>query len=245
MPDNLAKEMTAMLKARGVKSVAIMYNLLQFASENVQFLKPALAKAGIKVKFEAKYPPDIKDMTGMLTKIKGENPDAVLVHSYPGDSILYMNQAREVGINAKTQYVMVGPAIGFFRGMFKSNLDGIITMGAWTPSMKNSYGADKFYNTYKSMFKGHEPDYLDSVEVFVSAQIVEQAIAKVGLDREKIKNAINTMTFKTIYGDLKLNGVQNVSTPTGFTQIQKGKIEIVWPKQRATAAVVDKAPWAK
>ena len=245
MPDNLAKEMTAMLKARGVKSVAIMYNLLQFASENVQFLKPALAKAGIKVKFEAKYPPDIKDMTGMLTKIKGENPDAVLVHSYPGDSILYMNQAREVGIIAKTQYVMVGPAIGFFRGMFKSNLDGIITMGAWTPRMKNSYSADEFYNTYKSMFKGHEPDYLDSVEVFVSAQILEQAIAKVGLEREKIKNAINTMTFKTIYGDLKLNGVQNGSTPTGFTQIQKGKIEIVWPKRRATAAVVDKTPWAK
>ena len=245
MPDNLAKEMTAMLKSRGVKSVAIMYNLLQFASENVQFLKPALAKAGIKVKFEAKYPPDIKDMTGMLTKIKAENPDAVLVHSYPGDSILYMNQAREVGITAKTQYVMVGPAIGFFRGMFKSNLDGIITMGSWTPTMKGTMGAGEFYAAYKKKFKGHEPDYLDSAEVFVSAQILEQAIAKVGLDREKIRGAINSMTFKTIYGDVKFKGVQNATIPAGFAQIQKGKIEIVWPKQRATSSVADKGAWAK
>jgi len=245
MPDNLAKEMTAMLKSRGVKSVAIMYNLLQFASENVQFLKPALAKAGIKVKFEAKYPPDIKDMTGMLTKIKAENPDAVLVHSYPGDSILYMNQAREVGITAKTQYVMVGPAIGFFRGMFKSNLDGIITMGSWTPTMKGTMGAGEFYAAYKKKFKGHEPDYLDSAEVFVSAQILEQAIAKVGLDREKIRGAINSMTFKTIYGDVKFKGVQNATIPAGFAQIQKGKIEIVWPKQRATSSVTDKGAWAK
>jgi branched-chain amino acid transport system substrate-binding protein len=245
MPDNLAKEMTAMLKSRGVKSVAIMYNLLQFASENVQFLKPALAKAGIKVKFEAKYPPDIKDMTGMLTKIKIANPDAVLVHSYPGDSILYMNQAREIGITAKTQYVMVGPAIGFFRGMFKSNLDGIITMGSWTPTMKGTTGAGEFYAAYKKKFKGHEPDYLDSVEVFASAQILEQAIAKVGLDREKIRGAINSMTFKTIYGDVKFEGVQNSTIPAGFAQIQNGKIEIVWPKQRATSSVKDKGAWAK
>ena len=245
MPDNLAKEMTAMLKSRGVKSVAIMYNLLQFASENVQFLKPALAKAGIKVKFEAKYPPDIKDMTGMLTKIKIANPDAVLVHSYPGDSILYMNQAREIGITAKTQYVMVGPAIGFFRGMFKSNLDGIITMGSWTPTMKGTTGAGEFYAAYKKKFKGHEPDYLDSAEVFVSAQILEQAIAKVGLDREKIRGAINSMTFKTIYGDVKFEGVQNSTIPAGFLQIQNGKIEIVWPKQRATSSIKDKGAWAK
>jgi branched-chain amino acid transport system substrate-binding protein len=245
MPDNLAKEMTAMLKSRGVKSVAILYNLLQFASENVKFLKPALAKAGIKVKYEAKYPPDIKDMTAMLTRVKGENPDAVLVHSYPGDSILYMNQAREIGINAKTQYVMVGPAIGFFRGMFKSNLDGIITMGSWTPGMKGTYGAKEFYDAYKKKYKGHEPDYLDSVEVYVSAQILEQAIAKAGLDREKIRKAIQTMTFKTIYGDVKFKGVQNISTPAGFTQIQKGNIEVVWPKQRATSPIVDKGAWAK
>jgi len=245
MPDNLAKEMTAMLKSRSVKSVAIMYNLLPFASENIQFLMPALAKAGIKVLFEAKYPPDIKDMTGMLTKVKSKNPDAVLVYSYPGDSILYMNQAREVGINAKTQYVMVGPAIGFFRGMFKGNLDGIVTMAAWTPGMKNTTGSQEFYNAYKKMFKGHEPDYLDSVEVFVSAQILEQAIAKVGLDREKIRQAVNTMTFDTVYGKIKFDGVQNSITPAGFAQIQKGKIEVVWPKQRATSSVVDKGAWAK
>ena len=245
MPDNLAKEMTAMLKSRGVKSVAILYNLLQFASENVQFLVPELKKAGISVVFNAKYPPDIKDMTSMLVEVKGKNPDAVLVHSYPGDSILYMNQAREVGITAKTQYVMVGPAIGFFRGMFQGNLDGVITMGSWTPGMKGATGAMEFYNAYKKMFDNHEPDYLDTAEVFVSCQIMEQAIAKVGLDREKIRKAIQTMSFETIYGTVKFDGVQNTAIPAGFVQIQKGKIEIVWPKSRATASVIDKGAWSK
>ena len=107
-----------------------------------------------------------------------------------------------------------------------------------TTKTENAVGAKKKY-------KGHEPDYLDSVEVYVSAQILEQAIAKAGLDREKIRKAIQTMTFKTIYGDVKFEGVQNISTPTGFTQIQKGNIEVVWPKQRATSPIADKGAWAK
>jgi branched-chain amino acid transport system substrate-binding protein len=111
--------------------------------------------------------------------------------------------------------------------------------------MKNTTGSQEFYNAYKKMFKGHEPDYLDSVEVFVSSQILEQAIAKVGLDREKIRQAVNTMTFDTVYGKIKFDGVQNSITPAGFAQIQKGKIEVVWPKQRATSSVVDKGAWAK
>lgn len=111
--------------------------------------------------------------------------------------------------------------------------------------MKGTTGAGEFYAAYKKKFKGHEPDYLDSVEVFASAQILEQAIAKVGLDREKIRGAINSMTFKTIYGDVKFEGVQNSTIPAGFAQIQNGKIEIVWPKQRATSSVKDKGAWAK
>ena len=245
MPDNVADAMIAMLQSRGAKKVAVLYNLLQFATENVQYLKPALKKAGIQVAFETRYPPDIKDMTGILTKVKSADPDAVLVFSYPSDSILYMNQAREAGISAKIQYVMVGPAIGFFRGMFKSNLNGIITMGSWSPKMQGGSGSQEFYEAYKSKFKGQEPDYLDSAEVFVSCQILQQAIAKVGLDREKIREAISTMTFKTIYGDVKFKGVHNVTIPAGFVQIQNGNIEIVWPPSVATAKMIDKGPWAK
>jgi branched-chain amino acid transport system substrate-binding protein len=111
--------------------------------------------------------------------------------------------------------------------------------------MKGTTGAKDFYENYKKKFKGQEPDYLDSAEVFVSAQIMEQAIAKVGLNREKIKNAIQTMTFRTIYGDVKFDGVQNSTIPAGFSQIQNGKIEIVWPKARATSSIKDKGAWTK
>ena len=40
------------------------------------------------------------------------------------------------------------------------------------------------------------------------------------------------------------DGVQNVSTPTMFLQIQDGKAQIVWPKAEATAPFEKKGPWA-
>jgi branched-chain amino acid transport system substrate-binding protein len=241
IPDKLATAMVGLLQSAGIKTVAILTNQLPFGQENKKFLVPALKKAGIKIVVDADYPPNIKDMTAILVKVKAAKPDGILALSYPSDSILYMNKARELGISAKFQYLMVGPAIGFFRGMFKGAADGIVTMGHWSPYLDNPR-AKAFYKAYKAKYNA-EPDYLDSVEAWVSTEILEQAVAKAGLDKDKLRKAISTGTFDTIIGKVKFDGVQNAVTPTGFLQIQDGKIQIIWPKDRATAPFKPKTGW--
>ena len=100
IPDRIGVELTAMLKAQNVKSAAVLTNVLPFTKEIKNFLEPELKKAGIEVKLSTEYPPDIKDMTSMLTQVKQANPDAVLALAYPGDSVLYAKQAKELGINS-------------------------------------------------------------------------------------------------------------------------------------------------
>jgi branched-chain amino acid transport system substrate-binding protein len=78
----------------------------------------------------------------------------------------------------------------------------------------------------------------------MSCEILAQAVAKVGLDKAKLRNEIATATFDTIDGPVKFGGVQNVSTPTMFLQIQDGRAQIVWPKAEATAPFQNKGPWA-
>ncbi len=241
-PDRLAKAMAGMLKQAGVKSVAVLTNQLPFGMENKKFLLPELKKAGIKVVVNTDYPPNVKDMTAMLAAVKRAKPDAVIVHAYPGDSVLYVKKARELGIAAKYQYVMVGPAIGFFRGMFRGTADGIITLGHWS-QFKNAR-SKAFFDAYIKKYK-QEPDFLDSAEAWVSLEILEQAVAKVGLDKDKLRKAIATGTFDTIFGKVRFDGVENVLTKTGFLQIQNGKIQIVWPKSEATSDLKPKGPWPK
>jgi branched-chain amino acid transport system substrate-binding protein len=236
-PDRVAVEMTKMLKSRGVKSVAVIANVLAFPQENYQFLIPALKKGGIKVAVSAKYPPNISDMTPILAKIKAAKVDGVIVLSFPADTFLYMKQAKEIGITNSVQFLLVGPSIAVFRQAFGAHADGILTMGHWSPYQKKWPSALPFFNAYKKRFK-MEPDFLDSAMAQMSLEILQQAVAKAGLDREKLRKTIAGSTFQTINGPVRFEGIQNVMLPTGFLQIQKGRIHIVWPKSMATAGIV-------
>ena len=236
-PDRIAVEMTKMLNSRGVKSVAVIANVLAFPQENYQFLVPALKKGGIKVAVSAKYPPNISDMTPLLVKIKAAKVDGVIVLSFPADTFLYMKQAKEIGIKAPVQFLLVGPTIPVFRQAFGAYADGVLTMGHWSPYQKKWRGALAFFNAYKKRYK-MEPDFLDSALTQVSLEILEQAVAKAGLDKEKLRKSIATSTFQTINGPVRFEGVQNVLLPTGFLQIQKGQLHIVWPKSMATREII-------
>ena len=77
----------------------------------------------------------------------------------------------------------------------------------------------------------------------MECEILQQAVAKAGLDHAKLRTEIASDTFDTIDGPVKFDGVANVSTPTMFLQRQDGKGQIIWPKSEATAGVVKKGRW--
>ncbi len=235
MPDRVGEELAKFLSAQGVKTAAVLTNQLPFGMEVRTYLMPALQKAGIKVVSEAAYPPDVKDMTAMLAAVKAANPDAVVALSYPPDSVLYLKQAREVGVGSKLQLLLIGPSIPFFRPMFGAAADGIVTLGHWAPNLKDTPRARQFFDAYVAKY-GKEPDYLSSSDTQASLEILEQAVAKAGLDKEQLRKVIGSTTFDTTMGPVRFEGVQNVVTPAGFMQIQGSKIEIVWPQSRATSA---------
>ncbi|MCZ6771843.1 MAG: amino acid ABC transporter substrate-binding protein [Proteobacteria bacterium] len=233
-PDRFAIEMTSMLLQLGVKSVAVIANVLAFPQENFQFLIPALEEGGIEVKVSENYPPDISDMTPVLTKIKNANVDGVIVLSFPADTFLYMGQSREIGLDNAFQFVLVGPSIAVFRQAFGDWADGIVTMGHWSPYGGQWEGALDFFNAYVERYD-IEPDFLDSALTYVSLQILEQAVATAGLDREELRRTIASQTFQTINGPVRFSGIENVTLETGFLQIQNGQIHIVWPASMATS----------
>ncbi|VTU46697.1 Leucine-, isoleucine-, valine-, threonine-, and alanine-binding protein precursor (plasmid) [Variovorax sp. SRS16] len=229
-PDRVAKELAVMLKSNGVKSVALLTNVLPYSKELKNFLEPALKEQQINVVVNVEYPPDIKDMTVQLSQVKQAHPDAILSLSYPGDSPLYARQAKELGLDAKFQFLMVGPGMDFFPKLLGSSVNGVVTMGHWAPSL-NARSMD-FYRAYSKKFN-ENPDYLDSAEAYVSCEILQQAVAKAGLDKAALHDAISTGTFDTIFGAIKFTGVENQSTKTGFLQLQNGVPQLVWPRSVA------------
>lgn len=242
IPDRIGAELTAVLKAQNVKSVVVLANVLPFTKEIKNFLEPELKKAGIEIKLSTEYPPDIKDMTAVLTQAKQANVDAVLALAYPGDSVLYAKQAKELGLNNPFQFIAIGPSDAFFpKAVGATSAEGVVTIAHWAPRA-DWKGSQAFVDAYVKKF-GEEPDYLNSALAWVSLEILEAAVAKNGLDKEKIRAMVSKETFETINGKVKFDGVQNAITPTAFVQTQKGKLQIVWPPAIATSKFEAKKAW--
>ena len=242
IPDRIGTELTAMLKAQNVKSVVVLANVLPFTKEIKNFLEPELKKAGIDIKLSTEYPPDIKDMTPVLTQAKQANVDAVLALAYPGDSVLYAKQAKELGVNSPFQFVAIGPSDAFFpKAVGAASAEGVVTIAHWAPRAEWK-GSQAFYDAYVKKF-GEDPDYLNSALAWMSLEILESAVAKNGLNKEKIRAFVAKETFETINGKVKFDGVQNSITPTAFVQYQKGKLQIIWPASIATSKYEAKKSW--
>lgn len=242
IPDAMGAELAKMMKANGVKSAALLANELPYSQEFRSFLIPALKEAGIEVKVDESYPPDIKDMTSMLVQVRDAAPDAVVAMTYPSDAFLFAGQAKELGLKAPFVMSLIGPTIDAYRKANGAAVNNIVSSAHWSPEATIWPKGKAFADAYVKAF-GEEPDALDSVLSYMSLEILQQAVAKAGLDPEALRQEISTGSFSTINGEVRFDGVQNVVTPTGFVQIQNGKIELVWPAAVKTADFVPKQGW--
>jgi len=243
LADKYMGALVGLCKSLKVKSVAILYAQELFPRENLQFLDPFVKEAGFNVVLHKDYPVGEKDMTTTLSEIKRKNPDAVLALCYVPGSFTMTAQAQEVGLNPKLFYQLIGPAVVVYGPKFGPAANGICFMAHWSPKMKWP-GAKEFYDRYVAKFKA-KPDYLNSVLGYLAAQVTQQTIEKVGLDRKKMRDYIANNEFQTINGPIRYSGVES-SLPGMVLQYQKGGKEIIWPPEAATAKpLYPKPAWPK
>lgn len=243
MPDAYAKTLVEFMQSIGVKSASMLTLQLPASLETKKYLTPLLKSAGIGTPVNAEYAVNLTDMTGMVSSVKSAKPQAVLGLAYPLDSVMYVNTARELGIDAPMQLLLIGPCTPFFGQKFaKPVIEGVMTVGEWSPNASRWPKAKAFHDAYVAKWK-EPPDALDSTVSYASCEILEQVVAKVGLDHEKIRAMISSETFDTVKGPIRFKGAENATTVPGLLQIQDGTLEIVWPKEIATAQFKPKKGW--
>lgn len=239
-PRPMCDALVDMLKANGVKSVAVVYVDDLFGLENYAALKVALSGSGINLVQETSYPGGVKDLSPTLRAIKDKNPDAFIGFTYPPDTILASKQAKEIGFNPKFFYASVGTAFQLYRNvMTPAGAEGVLGMGSW--NAKTSPGARAYFDAHTKKF-GKEPDRWASGHAWAGMEILTAGVKQVGLDRKALRDYIANTTHKTIIGDIKFTGSENTATPGTVSQWQNGEFEVVWPPKVATAKLVANKP---
>ncbi|MCM0610489.1 MAG: amino acid ABC transporter substrate-binding protein [Ideonella sp. WA131b] len=233
-PKPMMDALVDMLKANGAKSVAVIYVDDLFGLENYAALKVALAGSGINIVEDKSYPLGVKDLSPVLRGMKDKNPDAFIGLTYPPDTILASRQSKEIGFNPKFFYASVGTAFQLYRNVMQAGAEGVLGMGSWNG--KTSPAAKAYFDAHVKKFgAAKEPDRWASGATWAGLEILTAAVAKVGLDRKAIRDFVAGGTHKTILGDIRFNGSENVGVPGTVSQWQKGEFEVVWPRNRATA----------
>jgi branched-chain amino acid transport system substrate-binding protein len=235
-PKPMMDALVDMLKANGAKTAAVIYVDDLFGLENYAALKVALTSSGITLVDDKSYPLGVKDLGPVLRGIKDKNPDAFIGLTYPPDTILASRQSKEIGFNPKFFYASVGTAFQLYRNVMQGGAEGVLGMGSWNP--KTSAGAKAYFDAHVKKFgAAKEPDRWASGHAWAGLEILGNAVARVGLDRKAIRDYVAGTTHKTIVGDIRFAGSENVGIPGTVSQWQKGEFEVVWPKERATSAL--------
>lgn len=240
-PAPMTEALVAMLKDAGAQSIACIYVDDLFGLENYAALKVALQGSGIRLIEDKSYPAGVKDLSPVLRSIKDKAPDAFVGFTYPPDTILASRQAKEIGFNPKFFYASVGTAFQLYRNvMTAAGAEGVMGMGSW--NAKTSPGAKAYFDAHTKRFEGKEPDRWASGACWAGLEILTAAIATVGLDRKAIRDYVANNTHASIIGPIQFSGSENRGTPGTVGQWQKGEFEVVWPKERATAALIPNKP---
>jgi branched-chain amino acid transport system substrate-binding protein len=240
-PDRMMDALAEYLAARGAKTAAVVYVDELFGLEQLAGLEASLKQKNIQIVEKKSYPLGVKDLQPVLNDIKAKSPDAFIALSYPPDTFLITGQSKAIGFNPKLFYTAVGTAFPVFRDKFGPTAEGVMGLGTWNP--RSSPAAKAYFDAHVARWK-KEPDRWASAHAWAGLQILEQAVAKAGLDRKALRDTIANGEFDTVIGKIRFKNGENVSTPGVVSQWLGNEFEVVWPPDRSTsAALYPKPAW--
>ena len=198
-------------KAEGIKTVALAAADAEFSQNACEGARENAKKAGMKIVYDKSYPPPPKttDFTPIVRALQAVNADAVVVCSYPADSVGMVEAANEIGLKPKMfGGAMVGLQVTAFKEKLKNKLNGIVNYETWVPDKKEMYkGTEAFFKEYQARAKGAGVDplgYYLGGWGYTYVQVLGEAIKGAGsIDDNKLAAYLKSHSFDTIMGPIK------------------------------------------
>jgi branched-chain amino acid transport system substrate-binding protein len=211
-------------------NIALVAADAEFSNNACEGARENIKKHNLKIVYDRKYPPSTTDFTPIVRAIQAANPDAVVVCSYPLDSVGMVRAVNETGFKPK----MIGGAmVGLQATVFKTQLgpllNGWINYETWVPS-KQALTAEvvAFLTEYQSRAKAAGVDplgYYLGTWGYAYVELLGKAIAATkSLNDDKIAEYLRTNTIPTIMGPIKF-GKNGEWVDSGMMQVQYKNIK--------------------
>ncbi len=210
-----------------------------FTKPVIEGIRKQLEAAGIKTVYQTTYPPETSNFDTIANAIKNSGAELVAEGAVFQDGVSIIRSFQKLGYNPKVLFETSAPSESaqFAQGIGPANTEGIFYAVSWHQDLP-TYQNKQFVSTYHQMF-GSEVPAEDSADAFATAQVLQTAVEAVGsLDQTKIADWLHAHTVDTILGKLSWDKTGAPQSAFLLAQWQKGKAEIVLPREEATSPTI-------
>jgi branched-chain amino acid transport system substrate-binding protein len=243
-PD-LAKETFVLLDgsipaAQRPTKVALLLERTDWGKEMGSAWESFAKQNGYQIVASGEYAPGAKDFSELILKAKSAGAEAVFALPSPPDGMTIVKQMKELDFNPK--------AVVFIRAadppVWSQNLgkdgDYFLLSPGWHFAARYPKVAEVNDAHQKRLNRPADPLVGPA---YACVQILAEAITRAGsLDREKIRDAIAATNMTTVVGPVRFRPDGTGEVKVFFQQWLKGKQELIWPKEFATAQFGYPAP---
>jgi len=223
---NEGKLAAQFLTKAGYRRFAVIHDTTDYGKGQNKYFSEFLKEAGGEIVGTFPVGADQQDFTAELTKIKELNPEIVYFGGTTPIAVRIRTQMDRIGVNAQFMGVSGIMTAGYMEGA-GSLAEGTISFHNGAPIEKYAQGR-AFLEAYTKAGFREDPDAYGPF-AFTAANLIMDAIEKVGPDRKKIRDVLNqTKGYKALVGEINFDDHrQNVVDPYAYV-VQDGKW-VYWP----------------
>ena len=210
----------AAAKARGVKSIALMYaNDDAFSKSGFDTMKAAAEKAGLNIVAIEAFSGKDTDFSAQLTKIKALKPDAIGISALVEPVSGVMLQARQLGFGKETLFIggngSNSPKLGEIAGAAS---DGLIVGSPWFIG-KPEATSEAFVKAFRAKYS-RDPDQF-AAQAYDCMHIVAEAIDRAGAaEPEKIRDALLKTKHDGVMGPFTFTAGRDPASTEGVIVLE-------------------------
>ena len=222
-----------------IKSAVIFSENTEWGKSVGDKQKNFLERQGVKVHYVEHYPYASADLTSMIVKAKGLQPELVIANSYLGDALLITRQMSEQELRPTVYAAGGGGHLqpDFLKGAGKLS-EGLLAATNWAPAVGKSVPWIKREND-RFMARFGTPLAEDSARYYQSFQVIVDALERSGTTSPKaLRDAIAATNITDInhkammvpYKQLKFDETgQNPNATAMVVQVQGPEYRLVYP----------------
>ena len=226
--------------AQRPRKVALFLERTDWGKEMGSLWESTAKKHGYQIVNSGEYAPGSKDFSNLILQAKSAGAETVLALPSPPDGMTLVKQMKELDLNTKVNVFIRAADPPVWSQNLGKDGDYVLLSPGWHFAARYPK-VNELNEAHKKLLKRPADPLVGPA--YACVQILADALTRAkSLDRDKLRDAVAATKMTTVVGPVRFRPDGTGEVKVFFQQWLKGKQELVWPKEFATAQFGYPAP---